>query len=403
MAENKFHVEVDKVSADEWESILEHFQDSNLYQTWAYGAIRWGRRNLSHVVLRCCDEVVGAAQLRIINPWFLPGGIAYMRWGPLVNRRHTGLEQETFNQMAEALYKEYVMRRRLCLRILPDAFVGSERAVLMERAFAGLFRTRPGILPIERTFLLDLDPPLDELRKRLDQKWRNQLNRAEKNNLQVVVGSGKADYELFARLYGEMLNRKSFETSVSIDEFARLYEVLQAKSKLRLLLCYAGEDVVSGIVCSALGDKGIYTLGATSDSGLKSKGAYLLQWEMVRWLKEKGFRYYDLGGIDPERNPGVYHFKRGFSGQDVTRMPPLQSCEHLFSDLCMNLADIAFQRSVRFPRMGLRGSARLRAFRGTRQVSLSQKRSGKGLTDPEQLQIDSEDRCGHIRCDSQLE
>jgi lipid II:glycine glycyltransferase (peptidoglycan interpeptide bridge formation enzyme) len=36
---------------------------------------------------------------------------------------------------------------------------------------------------------------------------------------------------------------------------------------------------------------------------------------MIEWLKERGCHWYDLGGIDPENNPGVYHFKCGIAGK----------------------------------------------------------------------------------------
>ena len=70
-------------------------------------------------------------------------------------------------------------------------------------------------------------------------------------------------------------------------------------------------------------------LGATSDDGLNAKGAYLLQWTLIQWLKENGIKWYDLGGIDPEGNPGVYSFKRGLSGTDVSSINPtcgMQQC-----------------------------------------------------------------------------
>ena len=67
---------------------------------------------------------------------------------------------------------------------------------------------------------------------------------------------------------------------------------------------------MAGLVASAMGDSAIYLLGATSDDGLNAKGAYLLQWTLIQWLKENGFKWYDLGGIDPEGNPGVYSFKK---------------------------------------------------------------------------------------------
>ena len=48
-------------------------------------------------------------------------------------------------------------------------------------------------------FVLDLTPPLEELRGRLDKKWRNQLTRSEKNNLTVVSGHGREEYRSLLR------------------------------------------------------------------------------------------------------------------------------------------------------------------------------------------------------------
>ncbi len=48
-----------------------------------------------------------------------------------------------------------------------------------------------------------------------------------------------------------------------------------------------------------------------------------------------------MGGIDPVKNPGVYHFKSGFSGQDVTRIAPLEACEDMISAMSMRVMDFA--------------------------------------------------------------
>ena len=95
-----------------------------------------------------------------------------------------------------------------------------------------------------------------------------------------------------------------------------------------------------------MGDSAIYLLGATSDDGLNSKGAYLLQWTLIKWLKENGIRWYDLGGIDPAGNPGVYHFKRGFSGADVCQINPLATCDSTVSAVIVR-AGLAMQRALR--------------------------------------------------------
>jgi len=100
------------------------------------------------------------------------------------------------------------------------------------------------------------------------------------------------------------------------------------------------------MVATAIGDTGVYLLGATSDEGLNAKGAYLLQWNMIEWLKENGIRWYDLGGIDPDANPGVYHFKKGFSGMDVLQLSPFVASNSAVSSVIAK-AGMAMQRALR--------------------------------------------------------
>jgi hypothetical protein len=339
--EMRCQVEIDQVSSAEWAELLTLFADANIYQTWSYGAIRWGENSLSHLVLKRAGEVVGMAQLRIIHLRPFRSGIAYLRWGPVCHRLGKELEPEVLHEMAQALHDEYVGRRRLFLRVLPNAFDGSERAKVFRSAFSQ-FTTKPdrggnGY----RTLVVDLAPSLDELRKRLDQKWRNQLNRAEKNGLKLIEGNDGQAYHLFASIYKEMWARKKFETSVDVDEFSRIQESLAESERMKVLICSQGDTPVAGIVCSKMGNTAIYLLGATSDSGLQAKGAYLLQWAMIQRLKADGVQFYDLGGINPESNPGVYHFKQGLSGQDVWGVAPFESCEDSFSSICMKAADLA--------------------------------------------------------------
>lgn len=347
MVNAEYQVEVDGVTASEWSRLLLQFEDANLYQTWSYGTIRWGEKNLSHLVLRRNGAVVGIAELRLIRPRFLPGGIAYMRWGPICQLRGQEPALETLTRMAAALHEEYVQKRRFFLRILPNAFAGSPQAEIFQAAFSRFATAPVGQSGPDRTIVVDLSPTLEALRKALDQKWRNQLNRAEKNGLVILEGSGTEHYQMFLKLYQDMWSRKKFDTSVDVEEFGRIAADLPEGLKLRILICEDKGVPVSGIVCSTVGNMGVYLLGATSENGMNSKGAYLLQWSMIKWLKENGRKFYDLGGIDPERNPGVYHFKKGFSGNDVTRLAAFDCCDHTMSQLCMRAADLA--------RGGLRG------------------------------------------------
>jgi len=334
-ADPAWHVEIDRCTPDEWSQMLDLFVDANIYQTWSYGRVRWGDENLSHIVLKRGAEVVGLAQLRIVKPTKFDFGMAYLRWGPLYERRKHPLDPATASYMARVLSQEYVAKRGLFLRIMPNALAGSQRAAVFRSAFPGYRAEAPGADNTYRTLLLDLSPPLEELRRRLDKKWRNLLTSSEKKNLTVVAGTGVDEYRTFCSIYREMRKRKSFETTVDIEEFGRIQQNLPYSHRMRVLLCLDRGTPVAGVVASAMGDTGIYLLGATSDSGLNSRGAYLLQWTLIRWLKESGFRWYDLGGIDPSGNPGVFHFKRGLCANDVTQITPVTTCTNLMSLLAV--------------------------------------------------------------------
>jgi lipid II:glycine glycyltransferase (peptidoglycan interpeptide bridge formation enzyme) len=336
-ANANWQVEVDQASPTEWAAMLDLFSDANIYQTWSYGAVRWGSKNLSHLVLKRDGQVAGIAQLRIVRPTPLKFGMAYLRWGPLCDLRKSSHDVEAAGYLFQALRDEYVVKRKLMLQVLPNAFIGSERQAVLEPAFSRFGReTRiPGSY---RTLLLDLSPSLHELRKNLDAKWRNKLTQSEKNGLSVIVGNTTRNFSTFCSMYHEMRNRKSFETTVGVEEFGRLLEELPDKHRLQIFICERGGKPVAGVVVSAMGDSAIYLLGATSDDGLNAKGAYLLQWRLIQWLKEKAIRWYDLGGIDPEGNPGVYSFKKGLSGADVRHLATVTACENVLSSATVKVA-----------------------------------------------------------------
>jgi len=341
-----WQVEVDRATPQEWSGMLDLFDDANIYQTAAYGGVRWREKNLSRLVLKRDGEVRGMAQLRIIRPTPLKFGMAYLRWGPLWARRGLPHDPEVPMRLAHAIENEYLDKRKLFLRIIPNAFAGSSRAATMQSVFSRFTAESSDAEGGYRTFVLDLSPSLDELRKSFDPKWRNKLSGAEKNGLTVTAGNGCAEYRVFREMYGQMHQRKAFESTVDVDEFGRIQDGLSESQRMRVLLCEHKGNAVAGLVVSAIGDSAIYLLGATSDDGLKAKGSYLLQWNMIQWLKREGIRRYDLGGIDPAANPGVYLFKRGFSGADVCQISPLAASNSAVSSGIAR-AGLAMQRTLR--------------------------------------------------------
>jgi hypothetical protein len=334
-------VQIDQTTEAEWNRLLPEFADASLYQTWAYGAVSWGERNLSHLLLKQDDQVVGMAQFRIVRVPLLSSGIAYLRWGPLFRRRDAAPAPDLLPALLKAITDEYARRRRLLVRILPNVFREGPAAPAFEAACAE-FGLQPGTAAAPyRTIRVDLAPAPELIRKRLDQKWRNQLNAAERNGLTVHEGTDDDLFAEFTAIYRELLARKQFDTTVDIDEFARIQRALPEPLKMRVLLCEKDGQVMAGLVGAAIGETAVYLLGATSSEGMKAKGSYLLQWRMMQALRESGCRWYDLGGINPQRNPSVYHFKSGFGGAEVLQCQPRELSGSSWSSVCVNTAEKA--------------------------------------------------------------
>ena len=109
----KLSVHVDEIEAPEWSSHLCQFDDASIYQTWSYGAVHWGRGQLSHLLLKRDGPVVAMAQARVLKLPAMRTGIAYVRWGPLCRLRGGPFDAEALHQITQALKHEYVDRRGL--------------------------------------------------------------------------------------------------------------------------------------------------------------------------------------------------------------------------------------------------------------------------------------------------
>jgi hypothetical protein len=316
---NGYSVEVDSVDRENWHNILDNFNDANIYQTWDYNEVRSGKNNISQLILKKNSAIIAATQVRIFKLPIINIGIAYVFWGPLWQPDGIKPEAEFFCQTIRALRNEYVFRRGLALRIFPVLFSNEDEhylSVLKEEGFSLHEKGKRS-----RTLLINLTPSLDDLRKGLEQKWRNCLNRAVKNRLEIIEGHDDKLFEEFTTIYKEMLDRKQFAESNDINEFRTIQKMLPEHLKMKILLCKFEGEIVTGAIFSAIGKTGVYIFGATNDHGMKSNGSYLIQWKFIEWLKENNYIHFDLNGINPENNPGTYKFKAGLcgkNGKDVT-------------------------------------------------------------------------------------
>jgi hypothetical protein len=332
---------VDTVDEKTWCQLLQDFDDANIYQTWSYGAVISGRRNMSHLILKKDHEIVAMAQARIVKLPLINAGVAYIRWGPLWRHRATVENVGIFRQAIRALRNEFSCNRRLVLRLFPIIYDDAPpcfSAILAEEGFSSV-----GTETRSRTILMDLRPSLEVLRQGMNAHWKRELKLAERKGLELVEGEEDELFATFLGIYKEMVSRKQFVEGNDINQFRLMQAQLPEKLKMKIMLCKSGEGICAGLVCSSIGESAIYLFGATSNIGLKSNGSYLLHWKLIEDLKRDGCVVYNLNGINPTRNPGTYKFKNdlaGKHGKDIYFLGRFDSHVSVFSHLCVRWGEI---------------------------------------------------------------
>jgi hypothetical protein len=264
-------------------------------------------------------ETLGLAAVRVRRSP-LPGvGLALVSGGPLL-LGPAGLDAPRAAAGLEALVRRYVGEQRLPLLVQPPLLQALEgRLEEAGYAQAGL-APAPGLRGDYRTIAVRIDRGDEALRASFHPRWRNHLRSAERRGLGIERGAGEALFARFERLFFEMAERKhiapelapAFFREVSRDAAPGAYEVWLARD---------AEGDLAGSLVALQGAGAVYLLGATGRRGLSTKAAYLLQWEAMRACRERGASWYDLGGTDPEGNPGVHHFKSRTNGVAVAISP----------------------------------------------------------------------------------
>lgn len=335
LPEKGFSIDVDQTDAGEWDKALFFFKDATIYQTTSYANVFWGKENITYFVLKKHGRIVAMALGRIAKiPYVKAGAVNFLN-APVWRLSNGEDDNRIFQIMIRELKEEYSVRRGLLLKIRTnekDCFEESSEALALFLK-GGFYRTEN---PYYCSIRVNLLNELEEIRKNFKGRWRRNLVKAEKKELEIYFGKDRESYYIFRSINDEMFDRKKPEEHFNpeFDNYWKLQEALPEAAQLIFMICkYKGEPVAANIIAGA-GDTAMYLLGATSDKMVKENlnAPYLLHWETIKMIKTKGYTWYDLRWYDPERFPGVSRFKSGFSGE-VVRFAEFEACDNLFSKM----------------------------------------------------------------------
>lgn len=299
-----------------WQDVFAQFNDATIFQTSPFASSATGvsHGGIEHVVLSRGQTLAAATLLRLIRVPGVGVELGYVFSGPLFEKNSQELDWSILAASLQALRAEYVDERGVSLRIVPPFTLQNSKQWTTCLLDTGYQRAK---LPVfKNTILLDIQPALSDIRKSMDKKWRNCLNASERQNLELVTGSDEVSFDLFETVYREMLNRKRLVEPGNLRRFRHIQRQLPSELQMTAIVAKDELGPCAGLICSAIGRRGIFLFGATGDRGVANKASYLIQWRALEWLKQRGCTEYDLHGSNRTTNPGVYAFKMGLCGSN---------------------------------------------------------------------------------------
>lgn len=299
-----------------WDSVVSSFEDRHIRQSHAWGRLKTGSWTPVHAALFNGPTPLAAA---LILERRLPLGAGSLFWingGPLYRKGLTrGQDLVSLKDFLDGLKERARSRGRAIIRLNFDVAMDVE-AQLVIRA-AGFSRPLSP-LGTGLTYRVDLTKPLEEIRGALERNWRNQLNRAEKAGAVVEFGRGPELLRRYQPLHDALCVRKGLHGQrLSVADLERMAEVL-GESILFFIVSAGGQDGCGGAVW-VLGDRAWFALSSANEPGLRLNLPNAMYWQTLSRLKTMGVGRFDLTGIDPAENPGVFNFKRGLG------LPPVEN------------------------------------------------------------------------------
>lgn len=113
------------------------------------------------------------------------------------------------------------------------------------------------------------------------------------------------------------MHAKEAKIKIHLDS---LEQIKKKKCELDELIKKYGDTVSSSVgIFITYGDEVLYLFGGNIKELMHFGSPHYIQWEMIRYAKENGYKRYNFYGISGNFNPndksyGTYEFKKGFTG-----------------------------------------------------------------------------------------
>lgn len=169
------------------------------------------------------------------------------------------------------------------------------------------------------TFVVDLHLPLELLWKNLEKRARWGVKKARKMGVTVSEAKVWEDWERYHKMYAHENYQKHVRPR-SLKLHESIFQRLLPEERTKLFVAkHHGKTIAGGLFLTTKHEM-IYYEGASDARYLDLQPNNIIQWHVIEWAKQRGIRYYDLGGAlyNPDKDHplyGVHIFKRQWGGR----------------------------------------------------------------------------------------
>jgi lipid II:glycine glycyltransferase (peptidoglycan interpeptide bridge formation enzyme) len=277
-----------------WDLLVDRTPCTDVTQFSVWARLR-GRVGFTPLYLLAyqAGELVGGAQI-LTRRFPVLGAVGYLPYGPLV-----APDAPAADDIRRALVDALVMLSRRRLRILfiqPPEGAQHTTNELLRRGFRS---SSAGIAP-QGSIRIDLTADLAEIRSRFGKRLKSWTNRWESRGVTVRPGT-EQDIPLLAELMAGSAQHQGY-TPLPLDYITALYRELAATGHV---VMFVGEVDRVPIAVDLMTGCGEMVRGRLSGFDRSSEAMRLsvpaaIRWELIKWAKAQGYRWFDFGGLRPE-------------------------------------------------------------------------------------------------------
>ncbi|HEY6781764.1 MAG TPA: peptidoglycan bridge formation glycyltransferase FemA/FemB family protein [Candidatus Dormibacteraeota bacterium] len=290
------------------ELVAENPDGGQILQTRAWGEFKRAHRWSPHYLVSETEPPVAILVLRHSAPGL--GVLGYVPKGPgVAGTAELAALLEGLRATAGSAF---------AIKVEPE-IEQSQDAIFALRAM-GLEKSRHDVQISRATIIVGLRPNEDALIASFKPKCRYNIRLAERRGVTVApVALDDASVDTMYSLMTSTRDRAGF-TLRSKEYFSQYWHLQAAAGQGQLFFASLDGAVLAGVFATYIGKKAWYKDGGSTKEHAAVMAPYLLQWEVMRWLRARGVEAYDLVAVPPaaELNPahplfGLYRFKSGFS------------------------------------------------------------------------------------------